>query len=175
MKYVMTPREKILLGILAVLAVGAAYFFLFLSPLQQKKAECLTQTASVEDTILLAEAKKAKMNKMEQELEEIFAQEIEEIREVPEYDNSKKLIQRLHLILSATEKYSITFTDAEAENQIVRRTVMLAFDCATYEEAKDVLTKLRDCEYPCVLQDLTMNHKEGYSVNVVLVFFEYQK
>lgn len=169
-----SSREKVLLVILIVLIIASMWYMLFYTPTQEKKARYEAELLEMEDTIILAEARVAHMRKMKSELEALTVEGAEnEIKETPLYDNSRKLMENLNLILMSAVEYSISFSEITEKEQIARRDVALNYQCRSYEQAKEILTNIRDGKYPCIIKDVNLSFDELYRVTVNLTYFEY--
>jgi len=170
----LTVREKILMCILGVLLVYLVYFYVFYTPTQAQIDHYKEEAISIDDEILLSQAKAAKLNKMKAELDELLADGSTEIKELPVYDNSRNLMNSLHFILGQAREYSITF-ESEIENAgIVRRDVAISYECYEYNVAKEILQKINEGEYRCLIKDVVLkNNGAGYNVTVEVTYFEY--
>lgn len=174
----MTVREKILLGILIVLILFCGYYFFFLEPVSNQIDYCISENLAVEDQILVADATAEKKKMMEAELEAIFSGEMGNVKELPAYDNSHNVMNQLSAIMAGTTQYDISFASVEEEDSTIRRSVTISYECPTYEEARNILTRIANSDYRCIYKDLYINsneYKDVVSYNVVadIVFFEY--
>ena len=175
----MTAREKMLLGILIALMLFCVYYFFFLVPINEQIDFCVNEKYTVEEQILLADAKAEKKRMMEAELKAIFDGEKGNVKELPAYDNSHNVMNHLSAIMSNTTQYEITFTSVEEEDSTIRRNVTISYECPTYEASREILTQVATGDYRCVLKDLYINcskyHEEtSYYVEVDVVYFEYK-
>lgn len=180
MKTKISKREKVLLVILILLIIGSLYYVLFYTPTQEQIAAYEAEYAELDDTVILYEAKAMQMKKMQQELEVLKAEAETSgtIKEVPLYDNNRKLMESLNLILDVAQEYSVTFNSTEASEQIVRREVALNYKCKNYKQAKKILENIHDDHYPSIIKDVRMEFdtEEGeVSVMMTLTYFEYQQ
>lgn len=167
-----SKREKVLLVVLCVLVVVCAYYLFFLTPTMETKAQLESEITAMDDQVITAQARVAHMNKMQSDLEAIKA-ENKDIKDLPVYDNNKKLMESLNITLGQVAQYTVNFASISESDGIVRREVDLSFSCNTYDDARAILQNIHDGKYPCVLQDLSINHGESYSVTATLTFFEY--
>lgn len=179
MKPEFTIREKVLMCILAVLVVFCIYYFAFLMPVTEQMTNCVNANYEVEDQILLADAKVAKMKQMEAELNAILNGEAGEVKELPEYDNSQNVMNSLSIILASADSYNISFSNVSTEESTVRRNVVLEYDCSDYATAKSILTAIHDGPYRCLLKDFYLsksgkNENDSYHIVVDITYFEYQ-
>ncbi len=170
-----SKREKVLLAVLVLLIIGSAYYMLFYTPTQEKIAEYEAELIEIDDRILVAEAQLLHMKNMQRELDELLKDGAKEVKEAPLYDNSKKLMESLNLILKSAIEYNISFVEADVENHIVRRDVSLSYQCAGYKQAKEILQNIHDSRYPCIIQDVSFTYDEKYSIRVYLTYYEYME
>lgn len=173
MKNKITSREKVLLVVLVILIIGSLWYMLFYTPTLEKKAQYEAELLTMEDTVLMAEARLLHMKNMKAELEAMKADTELEIKETPQYDNSRKLMESLNMILMTAKEYNVNFTGTTVEDKIVRRLVSLNYTCDTYEQTREILQNIHDGKYPCVIKDVNISYHEQYTVDVTLTFFEY--
>ena len=167
-----SKREKVLLVVLCALVVVCAYYLFFLTPTMETKASLESEITAMDDQVITAQARVAHRNKMQQELEVIKA-ENKNIKDLPVYDNNKKLMESLNMMLGQAVQYTINFSGTSETDGIIRREVDLSYVCNTYNDARAILQNIHDGKYPCVLQDVSINSGESYSVTATLTFFEY--
>ena len=179
MKPEFTLREKVLMCILAVLVVFCIYYFAFLVPATEQMTNYVNSNYEVEDQIIFAEAKVAKMKQMETELKAILSGEITDVKELPAYDNSQNVMNSLSVILKSADQYNISFSNVIEEESTIRRNVVLEYDCSDYSTAKHILTQIHDGPYRCLLKDFYLSNtgddkKDGYHIIVDITYFEYK-
>ena len=114
---------------------------------------------------------------MERELEALFADGAEPVA-IADYDNLQPVMFELNGILQSTPEYSLSFGTVDTEETIVRRQILLSYTSGSYEAAKEVLQRLHDSAYRCMLDNVSISIGErdegNVSVSASLVFFEYQ-
>lgn len=175
MRRELTGREKLLLVVFGVLLAVSGYFLLFYTPMKEEQDRCLAETESCMLQIEAANIRLEEKRRMERELEELFSQEPPPLS-IPDYDNREPVMFELHSILTAARGYSLSFSTVDASQTIVRRSISMNFTAPDYEAARDILRKLHDCRYRCLLDNLVISFAgESVSVNGTIVFFEYRK
>lgn len=174
MKNQMTIREKVMLCILILLLVFAAYYYLFYIPMKEDTEVYKQEYVSLDETLIIAEAKTTKMAKMKAELEAIKQGTTEIIKPLPAYDNRQNLMSQLSNILAKTKNYSITFGGVSGDGTTISRDITLNYSCGSYEEAKGILLEIYNGEYPCVFGTLHLSN-EGSTVSIQITYFEYGK
>ena len=153
----LTLREKILLCILALLILGATYFFAVHQPVVTGLEELAIAQQEAEDANLILQAKEQKLNQMRAELEEILAQPF--AAQTQQYDNLQKIMIFLNTTLSATQEYNLSFQPLTMpeDSNVVRRVIDMNFSCSSYEQARALLETLRTCEYRCQLGNASIS------------------
>ena len=177
MKRKLSPREMMLLGVLAILVVVVGYITLFYMPTTQARDDALAEAESCREQTEVAQVRLAEKQRMEQELEEIFAQNPNPLG-LADYDNRQPVMVELNMILASTENYSLSFATVDASQSIVRREISISFTCDSYDTAKYVLQQLHDSTYRCMLNNVTISRGQNdsgtTSVSGSIVYFECQ-
>ena len=175
----LSPRETAMLIFLAVLLIGVAYYLGFYTPLQNDLASIASQSIEADTAITTSMAKVAKMNTMQEELDQILARPAEELTEIAPYDNKEVVLTQLYGILGRTQDYSLDFTDPEVQDDgTVRRNISMAFTCANYTAAKAVIKDLTDSQWRCLVSNLAISGEENMmtdpvKVTATITFFEH--
>lgn len=177
MKRRLSAREIILIGILLVLVLVGSYLLLFYRPMAAERDRLESEKAACEEQLQPALARIEEKRRMEQELEVIFASSKAPVSLAP-YDNQKPVMVELNSILQSTREYSLSFSTVEAgeEDKLVRRRISLSFTSGSYEAAREVLNRLNNSIYRCMLDDISVSLGEqggATSVSTTLVYFEY--
>ena len=176
MKRKLTPREWMLLGVLAVLVVVVGYITLFYVPTTDARDAALAETETCKQQTEAAQIRLAEKKRMERELEEIFEQNPNPLA-LADYDNLQPVMVELNTILAATENYSLSFATGDASQSVIRREISISFTCSSYATAKTVLQRLHDSMYRCMLNNVTISGgRDGGSTSVSgsIVYFECQ-
>lgn len=177
MKRSLTVREWVLLALLAVVAAVSAYVMLFYMPVSTQRSADREETALCQTQIEAAQLRVSEKQRMEQELEALFAREPSP-RSLAAYDNLQAVMLELHSILEDTIDYSLSFGTVDTSQSIVRREISVSFTTADYAAAKAVLQRLHGSPYRCMLNDITVSLGQTIesltAVNGSVVYFEYQ-
>lgn len=176
MRRQITPREWMLLGVLAVMVVVAAYVLLFYMPMKEERESCLAQAEDCRTQTEAAQTRLENKQRMERELEEIFAEDPDPLA-IADFDNLQAVMFELNSILAASQNYSLNFSTVDSSETIVRRNISISFSCGSYDTAKAILQQLHDSAYRCMLDSLSLSLGSGngsVSVSGNIVFFEYQ-
>ena len=177
MKKGLSAREKILLLILIIMGIFAAYYYVFYVPTQDKITYYQDETVLMDDQIVVAEAKSAKMTLMKKELDAIKSGDMTNVKELPQYDNSGNVMSSLSAILAQATQYNISFGGVTESDGIVRRNISLNFSASSYEAAKAILSDIYNGDYRCLMKDLHITQSstgDACGVNVQITYFEYK-
>jgi len=177
MKRKLTVREWLLLGVLAVMLVICGYMVLFYIPVTNQRDSAINEAETCRVELEAAQLRLEDKRRMEQELEEIFARSEDPLSLAP-YDNLRPVMMELYAILGGAGDYSLSFGTVDAEEPIVRRSISMTYTAGSYAAAKDILRRLHDSAYRCMLDSVNISIGQGgdgpVSVNSTIVFFEYQ-
>ena len=175
MKRKLTPREWMLLGVLAILVIVVGYITLFYMPVTSARDTALAETESCKQQTEAAQIRLAEKQRMERELEDIFARDPNPLG-LADYDNLQPVMVELNTILAATKNYSLSFATEDANQSIIRREISVNFTCDSYATAKIVLQRLHDSTYRCMLNNVSISRGQdangSASVSGSIVFFE---
>lgn len=179
-----TTREKVMLVILCLLIIGIGYYKFLLEPINDQIENYNSMAAQEQDTIVQNMALVQKKREMEQELEQIFA-ENPDPTPIPSYDNSGVLMVELHSILDGTVDYTLSFADTSrlSGGYLIRRPLQLDFTAYTYSQARSIIDRLHDSKNINQISDLTITRvdretkeideeTDSISVSMVITYFE---
>ncbi len=176
-----SARETIMLVFLVVLIVGVVYYMSFYTPLQKELEDLNAQAAAIDTQIASSTSKITSMDRMQKELDEIFARPAEEITEIAPYDNKEVVFNQLNGILQLSDNYNLSFADPSIQaDGTVRRNVTMSFSCADYTAAKSILEALNNSQWRCLVSNLSLSGggdiMEGaVQVSATITFFESTK
>lgn len=177
MRRKLTVREWVLLGVLALLVGVSGYVMLFYMPVTAQRDSALGEAEVCQLELEAVQLRLEEKRRMERELEEIFSQPGEPLGLAP-YDNLQPVMMELHTILNGAEDYSLSFGTVNTEEPIVRRSISLSYTAGSYAAAREILQRLHDSAYRCMLDSVSVSvGQEGdglVSVDSTIVFFEYQ-
>lgn len=177
----LSGREITMITLLVVLLVGVIYYMTFYKPMQQELSSIAQQSADVDNQISAVAAKVARMDIMQAELDEIFANAEGEVTEIAPYDNKEVVLSQLNGILQESLEYSLNFAEpAIQEDGTVRRNVTMNFRCADFDSAKTIIEALTKSHWRCMVSNLSLSGSgdvmEGeVQVNATITFFESTK
>lgn len=162
-----SKSEKTLLAFVAILLLAAVYYFGIYSPTTSQLEDIKTQQQDVDSELITEEAKTMRLATMRKELETLEL--AGNFVETPAYDNQQPVITMLNAILSETKDYSLTFQEITMPESgtTVRRPVQMTFNCSSYQQARNVIGRLHDGPYRCLISALSfaIDNGEGGAVD----------
>jgi len=154
-----TRREKVLLLILALVALVGLYVLGVHNPVKKALAELEEEKADVELQIQVAQIRLSQYNDMKAELDEIFAMPKDEITVMPPYDNTEALMVEFNQIFGELE-YDLNFSEVVFNENVATRAVHFTFDAPSYEEARSIVEKLTHTGNRALMNTLNISPKE---------------
>lgn len=160
--YRFSKRERVLLIVLLVIALGMLWYFAVFTRCQDNLQKATNQQSTIQTSIDTATLKKTKMTKMQNE---IAAAKLNgsTATALPLYDNVVNLTDELNGILAAANTYSLNFEGVETSNGIARRKVTLTYTAASYDQATSILSQISGGQYKCMLGDLAITDSNNSS------------
>lgn len=171
----LSTRERVLLLLLAVIAIVSGYILLFYLPTTQRIESLNAQITQSQELVAQLDAKLASQQQMENKLEQFSAQDAQ-VPYMPAYDNIQAVMTELHAILAGCQEYSLSFQSEQGEDHVFYRRVSIPFTCSSYEQAQEILQKLHDSTLRGLLEDVQISQQEDGTVkaSATIIFFEYQ-
>lgn len=176
-----TAREAWLLLLLSVMLLALFYYLALYRPVNLEVERCAAQQVPVEEDLELQMMKATRKKKMVDELEN--APEKQQGELLP-YNNIKNEITDLYEALSPAATYNLSFSEAVASGNIVRRDISISFQTENYQKVRSILEQMHSSPYRCILKDLSisvnksrgeaggMSAAELINVNVNITFYE---
>ena len=171
----LSTRERVLLLLLAVIAIVSGYILLFYLPTTQRIESLNAQITQSQELVAQLDAKLASQQQMENKLEQLSAQDAQ-VPYMPAYDNIQAVMTELHAILAGCQEYSLSFQSEQGEDHVFYRRVSIPFTCSSYEQAQEILQKLHDSTLRGLLENVQISLQEDGTVkaSATIIFFEYQ-
>lgn len=176
-----TAREAWLLLLLSVMLLALFYYLALYRPVNLEVERCADLQVPVEEDLELQMMKATRKKKMVDELEN--APEKQQGELLP-YNNIKNEITDLYEALSPAATYNLSFSEAVASGNIVRRDISISFQAENYQKVRSILEQMHSSPYRCILKDLSisvnksrgeaggMSAAELINVNVNITFYE---
>ena len=152
LKHEFTLKEKILLMVAVVLALGLVYYNFVYKYFQNQLK--LYDTEILEQELIAEQAKASKISQMKQIIEE---SEGRVTGDLSVYNNqSAEIIEMGEIFDEDGSKVSVTWVDPILTGTIVRRDVNITFSCSSYENFKNILRKMSEMKYRCLIRNVTV-------------------
>lgn len=159
-----TRREKVMLVILALVLMVGLYFLFVHRPVEAALAQAAQEQGELDLQIQVAQVKLDQRNKMQAELDEIFALPKDQITVMPAYNNIEALMVQFDSIFMGLEP-KLSFPEVKVEEGVVTRPIDFEFDAPSYDEARAILTRLTRTGQRSLLEGLSINPKTTVRVD----------
>ena len=148
-----TFREKVLLAVCAILAIGAFYYQFVYKGINRQINSYSTERIEAQLADEQATAKKIR------NMEGIIERDKDKERgELTVYNNLAAEVALIGNILNnRADNVSLTWNNPTLNGSVVRRTVAVAFRTANYEDYKTILREFYEGPYRCIIGDLTVS------------------
>ena len=148
-----SAKEKLLLLIAAVLALGLFYYNFVYKFFQSQYA--LYDTAKIEDELLIEQSKSTRISQMKQIIEESKGKVKGDLSV---YNNQSAEIIEMGMIFDEdADNVSISWSEPVMSGTIIRRDVNITFHCRSYENFKNVLRKMSEMKYRCLIGNVAVS------------------
>lgn len=151
MKYVFTKREKFLLVVLVVLALGAVWYCGIYAPLEARIRAA--DTTDLEDEISLEQIKAQKLQAMQAEIDENKAAGLPELQT---YNYFKNEVEELNQIFSTATDFNFSFSEPVADGNTVRRDVSVSFGAKNYDAAISMMNEVMNSSCRTMIHDVSV-------------------
>lgn len=149
-------REKLLLALLIVILVISGYISLFYMPMTSERDRCIGEAEQCRIQTEAAQVRLEDKRRMERELEEIFSGDTAPVS-IASYNNLQPVMRELNEILRLARNYSLNFGTVDASQTVVRRQISISFTTDSYASAKEVLSRLHDSAFRCMLNNISVS------------------
>lgn len=174
MKRSFSTREKILIFIAAVMAVGIFYYEVVYKPVISSVAAY--DTSVLQDQLEVAQVRAQQEVQMKKAIED--ASSTTQTGKVAVYNNQANEVNALGTILNGSaENVSISWSSPTLTDTTVRRQATISFKAADYTTARSLIKQINDMAYRNVISTVSLaNSKDSTSssttVTLTMTFFE---
>lgn len=147
-----TAKEKVLLLILGLILIALSWYRFIFIPCRDGVASARAEQERYQTELLVAQAKEAQLQKMQAELDEIGDRMASSRME--SYNNTKQELTLLNSILENANDYSVSFSGVTRDGDQIRRNFSLTFQTGSFAAAKQIIQRLAESEYRCLLGDM---------------------
>ncbi|WP_108775525.1 hypothetical protein [Lactimicrobium massiliense] len=174
--YKFSLREKILLLICLVIALGIFYYEVAFKGFQSAAKQYDTSELQTQLTVLQSQA--ARQKQMQNYLDSNASVSV---GTVAVYNNLANEVSELGSILSdKASQVSITWSEPTLTDNIVRRQAAISFHTGSYGDARSLVDAIARCRYRCLLADVSMSgsgdedlaSSKDVAVSLNVTFFE---
>ena len=171
-----TLKEKILLIILTAILLGAVYYLAVDRPVRSALSEAASQQENLNTELLVLQQKAAALAKMQNELNTI--QGNASYGQMGSYNNAKAELEELNQVLQDADTYDISFSNVTRDGDLIRRTFSLTFSASDYNKAEDLITRLCEGQWRCLISNINFVSQEknfeegGVNVGLSATFYE---
>lgn len=151
MRRSLRKSEIVLILILTALVLGLVYYQFVYKYFNDAK-----ERYNTDDLMLQIEQEQLLQKNIQDMKAEIEQNKGNETGEVATYDNLKNEINALNDIFADADSFSFGFDQATANGTAVRRVINANFTAADYKTAKQIIQNLHDCEYRCLITDVSI-------------------
>lgn len=175
-----SKRERTLLVILLLLILGLLYYQFVFVPVTEQIAR--SNTAALEQQIQTEQIRAKQIRNMKAEMEENLSQDG---GVVESYDNFKNVAEFLNTVFDGNAvEYNFDYRKPVADQDAVRRNIVISFTAKNYRVARDIIQKLHDSHYRTLIRDMSITavalNKEadpsvltsGVKCTMTVTFFE---
>lgn len=161
MNYEFNKREIALILVLVAVLMGLMYYQFIYCDIQDKKAKY--DTTDIDNEVMIEQSKLMKINSMEAEIaaNTDSSEQDASTGYVETYDNLKAEINLLNDIFADAATFNLSFEQATAVDDAVRRNISVTFTASSYKVAKEIITKLHDAKYRCLIRNISINSQGG--------------
>lgn len=176
-----SPREKVLVLILVLIALVAFYYFAVVQNVADTKVANAEIEAELEQKIAIETAQAVQYTTMQKELDALKVHG-GTLPVVAVYDNVGNELDELNSVLASTSEYNVSFSPPTVSGETVRRPATLTYTVGNYDEAINIVSRLLNGTYRCEVTDFSFTAKtlsngkaESVSATLNLVFYETTK
>ncbi len=168
--------ESVLLLILGLLVVGAAYYYFVHLAVADDLVEARSQREAIETELSAVRRYNSRMLQMQQEIDSLNIEP--ETARMESYNNSKAEIALLNDILVASKEYSISFSGLARDGDQIRRSFELRFSTDSFDKAEAIVKRLTQSRCRCLIGNVSCNASkskdapDAVSMSLVATFYE---
>ncbi|MDD6102018.1 MAG: type II secretion system protein GspM [Clostridiales bacterium] len=172
-----TTKEKIIIVAMSIFLIGLFYYYFVHQSVTSQTRQAESNISSLTATNNAMSMQLAHLSEVEASLDAIKGQS-ESVSYLPTYNNFNNLMEYLNNILCRTNSFNMQFSNAVAEGDLVRRSVAITFEASDYDKAVEIIGKLVNSEYRCIVFDIKMSSVKGVlsysrvSVSCKATFYE---
>lgn len=164
--YTFSPREKLMLAILAFVGILIAWYQFVFVNFQNQINSLDAEIATVQDEIVVNQSRAQALKSMKEMVEEYEAKGIDPML-LPAFDNTQNLMAYLNGVLASSTGYSMSFDNpaVSEDDGSVHRDGTITYSADSYQSARSIAEAIARGPYPCQVSALgiTDSSKQGSS------------
>ena len=160
-----TPREKIMILILALILLALCYYQFLSVPCANAIESANLRQETLEIDLLAAQMKEGKLKQMQSELD--LLNEMQQTSRMGSYNNSKAELSLLNGVLESANDYAVTFSGVTRDGDQIRRNFSLQFTARDFDAVKEIIDKLTKSEYRCLIGNIHYTTVQVKSKDVI--------
>ena len=137
--------------------------------------ELASQKVTLENQITDATITVASMNKMQEELDAIYAESGGSPQVLSDYSNNRVLLQELNIILNMADEFDVSFGDVSFTDNVMRREITISLTTQTKEAAEFIVNSIESSSNTYLVTGFNTsdNNKSTWSSSISLVNYEF--
>ncbi len=167
-----TTSEKILILILVLILLGLMYYYFVDMPVRHAIMSDQAEADTLQSELDAVQQRLSYLTGIRKNLDEIEGEG--KLGWMGSYNNSEAEVRFLNDVLAVTMKYNINFANVTRNGDQIRRNFSLRFQTADYPEAREVITKLLQGEYRCLVGDMkcSVGADGSVTIDATATFYE---
>jgi len=153
-----TTKESLIIALLALALIGMCFYRFIYKPTQEEIDSY--DTTELEEEYEQQQLIATRIKQMRDEMSE--EDEVTDSR-ISVYSNQKNELNALNDILASATDFKVSFEAPTAEGDLVRRNARITFYAASYYTAEEIIKDINNCDYLCIIRDMTIQPSVGYS------------
>lgn len=160
--YTFSTREKVLLAILAFVAILIGWYQLVFVNIQNQVNTLNSEIAAAQDELTVNQSRATAMVGMKNTLKDYESKGYAPVH-LPNYDNTQSLMAYLNGVLAASTDYNMSFDNPELseDDGTVHRVGTISFGTGSYQEARAIAQNIARGPYPCQIDALQISDSKS--------------
>ena len=170
-----TVLERVLLLVLCLILMGAAYYYYVYTPLSAELSSVRSERDLLDAELLGIQTRVAELTRMQNEIN-MLNEESSPFR-MESYNNETGVLMLLDGALKPVDTYQLGAQRLTRDGDLVRRSFSLQFTVPDLRQAESILDKISHSGRRCLLGDLSCSISEDdgktqVNVSTIVTFYE---
>lgn len=167
-----THSEKVALLLLLIVVLGLSYYHFVDQVVRREMAAAIAERDDKQSQLDAAQTKLGELTAMQRELEALGEKGMPST--MASYNNIKTEVTLLNRFLLPASQYSISFGAVSRSGNQIRRVITLSFTTSGFRAARGILENLANCEYRCLLGNISYGGSDNGQVTMSLTCTFYE-